>query len=151
MPNQITAHNAGWRYQFRFAVSVFGVFSLGGDTSTRKSNKLMKTNEEPQMRDGGLRSFVWFLRALSHPVFTPEADERRFLTGLPIAIYVIIFLWGRGWLQSLGPSPVLVTSALWCIAYVIKYRKRLKNRGELKRAIIAPASFVALLLGVSLY
>ena len=111
----------------------------------------MKTNEEPRMREGGLRFFDWFLRALSHPIWTPEADEWRFLAGLPITMYVIIFLWGRGWLQSLGPNPVLVIFALWCIAYVIKFRKRLKNRGELKRAIIAPAVFVALLLGVSLY
>lgn len=111
----------------------------------------MKTNEEPRMREGRLRFFGWLLRALSHPVFAPEADERRFLAGLPIAIFVTIFLWRGGWLQSLGPNPVLVISVLWGIAYWLKFWKRLKNRGELKRAIIAPAVFVALLLGVSLY
>jgi hypothetical protein len=42
-------------------------------------------------------------------------------------------------------------AALWCVAYVIKFWKRLRNRGELKRAIIAPALFFALLLGVTLY
>jgi hypothetical protein len=52
----------------------------------------MKTNEEARTREGGLRFFVWFLRALSHPIFTPEADERRFLAGLPTAMFVIIFL-----------------------------------------------------------
>ena len=111
----------------------------------------MITNEEPRKRESGLRFFGWFLRALSCPIWTPEADEREFLVGLPIAIFFIIPLWGRGWFQSLGPNPVLVISVLWGMAYLIKFWKRLKNRGELKRAIIAPAVFVALLLGVSLY
>jgi hypothetical protein len=111
----------------------------------------MKTNEVSRMKDGGMRFLSWFLRTLSHPIFTPEEDERRFLSGLPIAMFVIIFLWRTAWFQSLGPNQVLVVSALWCSAYLIKFRKRLKHRGELKRAIIAPAVFVALLLGVSLY
>jgi hypothetical protein len=34
---------------------------------------------------------------------------------------------------------------------LVKFRKRLKHRGELKRATIAPAVLVALLLGVSCY
>jgi hypothetical protein len=111
----------------------------------------MKTNEEPQMRAGGRRFLGWFLRALSHPLFTPEADERRFLAGLPIAMIVTLVLWKRVWLQSLGPNPVLVILALWCMAYLIEFRKRLKHRGELKRALIAPAVFVVLLLGMRWY
>ena len=93
---------------------------------------------------------VCFLRALSHPIWTPEADERRFLVGLPVTLILILFLWKRGLLGSLGPYPILASFAFWCIAYSIRFWKRLKNRGELKRALIAPAVFVALLLGVSL-
>jgi hypothetical protein len=125
--------------------------TLGGDTATRRGNMLMKTNEEPRMRAGGLRFVGWLLRAFAHPIFTPEADERRFLAGLPIALFVIIFPMGRGWLQFLGPYPGLVIFALWWTAYLIKFRTRLKSRGELKRAIIAPGVFVALLLGVGWY
>ena len=117
--------------------------------SARKGEKFMKTNEEPRTRKQiGLR---WFAGGLLHPIFSPEADERRFLAGLPIALVVVLVLWGRGWFQFLGVNPVLVVFTVWCTAYVIRFWGRLKNRGELKRAIIAPAVFVGLLVGVSFY
>ena len=126
------------------------ILRLGGGSPTRKGNMLMKTNERLQMKEGGLRFLGRCLRVLVRPVWTPEADERRFLAGLPIVMFLIIFLWGRGLLQSMGPYPVLVNFAFWCIAYMVKFGKRLQNRGEFKRVLIASAAFCALLLSGSL-
>ena len=111
----------------------------------------MRSIQEPRMRESGFRFFGWFLRAFSHPLFTPEADEKRFLAGLPIAMIVTVVLWKRVWFLSLIPNPVMVLFALWCTAYLVTFRKRLKHRSELTRAILAPAIFVALLLAVSWY
>ena len=119
----------------------------------------MKANEEHRIRAGVIHFLGRFLRAPLHPVFHEEADERRFLAGLPIAMFVIIFLiralahtgLGREWREFLRPDLVLVVSVLWWIAYLLKFRKRLASRGELGRAIVAPALFVALLLSVRLY
>lgn len=90
------------------------------------------------------------MRALVHPVWTPEADERRFLVGLPIVTFLIIFLWGRGFLGFMGPNPMLANFGIWGLAYLVKYRKRLQNRGEFRRVIFAWAAFLALMLGLSL-
>lgn len=83
-------------------------------------------------------------------VFAPEADERRFLAGLSVSMFLIIPMWGRGLLQFMGPNPVLASLVVGWIGYMLKFRKRLRHRGELGRVIIAPAAFFALLLGVSL-
>ena len=85
------------------------------------------------------------------PIWTPEADERRFLVGLPVTLILILFLWKRGLLGSLGPYPILASFAFWCITYSIRFWKRLQNRGDLKRVILASAAFFALLLSVTLY
>lgn len=91
------------------------------------------------------------LRVLSHPLFTPEADEKRFLAGLPVAMLIAILLMRKGWFEPLGPKAVLVLLAVWLLAYVTRFWGRLRDRGELKRAILAPAICVALLLAVRFY
>ena len=86
----------------------------------------------------------------SHPlwtVFTPEADERRFVAGMPIVMFLILLLWGSGHLLFIGFYWFLAIFAAWWVAYLVKFGKCLRNRGELKRAIIAPAAFFALLVG----
>ncbi|MCX6928151.1 MAG: hypothetical protein NT154_33815, partial [Verrucomicrobia bacterium] len=84
-------------------------------------------------------------------VWSPEADEWRFFAGLPIVILLIVLVCGRGLLGFMGPYPVLASFALWCVAYMAKFRKRLEDRGELRRVMIASAAFFAMLLGVILY
>src|SRR5664279_1910617 len=42
-------------------------------------------------------------------VFAPEADERHFLAGLSVSMFLIIPMWGRGLLQFMGPNPVLAS------------------------------------------
>lgn len=120
----------------------------------------MKTNQEPRSRAGALHFFGRFLRAPLHQVFHEEADERRFLAGLPLAVFVALFLirtlihrgFSREWAPFLNPADwVLVVFTLWWIAYLLKFRKRLESRGELGRAIIVPALFLVLLLSVRLY
>ena len=101
--------------------------------------------------EGGQQSF--FLRLLGfllHSFWTPERDEKRFLAGLPIAMFLILFLWKHG-MHPLGVYLVPATFGLWSLAYVIKFRLRLKERGELKRVIVAPTVFFVLLLCISLY
>ena len=96
----------------------------------------MKTNRTPPLQ-----------RLLLHSLWTPEPDEKRFLAGLPIAMLLIPFLWKHGTHPLgayLGPAIII----LWSLAYVTRFGRRLKERGELKRVIIAPALFVALLLSI---
>ena len=108
------------------------------------------------MRTGGLSFIKRFAGALLYPIFREEADERRFLAGLPVAMFATLFLskavadgaWGTGWLQFPGPNWILVIFALWWTAYLVKFWKRLKSRGELKRAIFGPTLFLALVLSV---
>jgi hypothetical protein len=83
-------------------------------------------------------------------VFAPEADERRFLAGLSVSMFLIIPMWGRGLLQFMGPNPVLASLVVGWTGYMLKFGKRLRHRGELWRVIIAPAAFFALLLGMNL-
>ncbi len=101
-----------------------------------------------KMWQGGLRFCGRFSRSLSRGVWTPDADETRFLAGLPIALFILVFLRADERFQPLGPNLILAVFALWCMAYVLKFRKRLKRRSELKRAILAPAVFVGLLLSL---
>jgi len=89
-------------------------------------------------------------RLLLHSFWTPERDEKRFLAGLPIAMFLIPFLWKHG-VHPLGAYVGPTILFLWCLAYVLKFGRRLKERGELKRVIIAPAVFVALLLSVRFF
>ena len=79
-------------------------------------------------------------------VWAPEADEKRFLAGMPIVMFLIILLWGRGLLPFIGFYRFLAIFAVWWIAYTVKFGKRLRNRGELKRTIIIPALFFAFLV-----
>jgi hypothetical protein len=111
----------------------------------------MKMIQKPPIKEGPLPRFLQFLGVLSRPLWTPEPDEKRFLAGLPIALVLILFLWKQGLGDPLGGYSVPASFALWCAAYVIRFRQRLKDRGELKRVIIAPAIFVVLLLCVRLY
>jgi hypothetical protein len=111
----------------------------------------MKTIQKPPVKEGRLPGFVRLLGILSHPLWTPEPDEKRFLVGLPITLVLILILWKQGFGDPLGGYPIPASFALWCAAYVIRFRQRLKDRGELKRVIIAPATFVALLLGFDFY
>jgi hypothetical protein len=111
----------------------------------------MNTNQEPSMREGRLRFFLRLLRIPLHPVWTPEPDEKRFLAVIPMTLVLILFLWKQGLGDPLGGYSIPASFALWCAAYVIRFRQRLKDRGELKRVIIAPAIFIALLLCVRLY
>jgi hypothetical protein len=108
----------------------------------------MKSSNEPPMREGRPPFFLRCLRRLSQPLWTPEPDEKRFLAGLPVTLLLILFLWKQNGADPLGGYAIPASFALWCAAYVIKFRQRLQARGELKRAIIAPAVFAALLLGV---
>jgi len=91
------------------------------------------------------------LRVLIHPVWTPEADERRFLAPLPIVMFCLMPLWGKGFLHFMGSNPILAVFALWCGAYVFKFWQRLQYRGELKRVIIALVTFLSGLLAVLFY
>jgi len=102
------------------------------------------------MRERRLPFFLRLLRVLSHPLWTPELDEKRFLIGLPVTLFLILFLWKQG-IDPLGGYSISASFTLWCSAYVIKFRQRLMDRGELKRAIIAPAVFLGLLLCIKLY
>ena len=105
----------------------------------------------PSMREGRLPFVPRLLGLLSHPLWTPGPNEKRFLAGLPITLLIILFLWKQGMPGPLGAYSIPASFALWCSAYVILFRQRLKERGELKRAILAPAAFLAFLLGVSAY
>jgi hypothetical protein len=111
----------------------------------------MKTNKKQPVSEGLLAFVLWLPRLLLRPLWTPEPDEKRFLIGLPITLFLILFLWKQGIPGPLGGYSIPAAFALWCAAYVLRFRQRLRNRGELKRAIIAPAVFIALHLGVSFY
>jgi hypothetical protein len=111
----------------------------------------MKMIQKPPAREGPLPRLLWFLGVLSRPLWAPEPDEKRFLVGLPITLVLILVLWKRGLGDPLGGYSIPASFALWCAAYVIRFRQRLKHRGETKRVIIAPAVFVALLLGFHFY
>lgn len=111
----------------------------------------MKTNKMPSTREHRLPLVLRLLGMLSHPLWTPGPAEKRFLAGLPITLFLILFLWKQGIPGPLGGYSMTASFALWCSAYVILFRQRLKDRGELKLAIIAPAVFIALLLGASFY
>jgi len=111
----------------------------------------MKTNLTPGMKEDERGLLERSMRALVRPLWTPEADERRFLFGLNIVVFLIMPLWGKWLLTFLGPNPVLVTFAVGWMVYLILFWKRLRHRGELGREIIAPSVFIALLLGVSPY
>jgi hypothetical protein len=111
----------------------------------------MKMMQKPPVKEGWLPSFLRLLGVLSRPLWTPEADEKRFLVGLPITLVFILILWKQGMGDPLGGYSIPASFALWCAAYVIRFRQRLKDRGELKRVTIAPVVFAALLLGFDFY
>lgn len=91
------------------------------------------------------------LGALAHPLWSPAVDEKRFLTGLPVTLILILVIWKFLQFDPLGGHSVEASFALWSAAYVLRFRQRLKERGELTRVIIAVALFVALLLALRLY
>ena len=100
---------------------------------------------------GGRPPFLFrFQGFLFHSLWTPERDEKRFLAGLPMAVFLILVLWKQG-MHPLGRYLVPVIFSVWCLAYVIRFRVRLTERGEFKRVIIAPAVFVLFLLCIALY
>jgi hypothetical protein len=111
----------------------------------------MNTNATLSMKEDKSGFLVRSMRALVRPIWTPEADESRFLLGINIIMFLIMPLWGKGILTFMGTNPVLVTFAVGWIVYLILFWKRLRHRGELGRVIVAPAVFIALLLGVSFY
>jgi hypothetical protein len=111
----------------------------------------MKMIQKPLAGEGSLPRFLRLLGVLSRPLWAPEPDEKRFLVGHPMTLVLILILWKQGVRDPLGGYSVPASLALWCAAYVIRFRQRLKDRGELKRVIIAPAVFVALLLGFDFY
>ena len=110
----------------------------------------MNTSKRPQPLEGHQSLLFRLNRLLSHSLWAPEPDEKRFLAGLPIAVFLVPFLWKHG-IHPLGAYLGPAIFFLWCLAYVIKFGRRLKERGELKRVIIAPAVFLALLLSVNFY
>lgn len=89
-----------------------------------------------------------FLRVFTRPVWTPEADESRYLNTLVVATFLILPLWGRGYVNFMGPNPVLVINVAAWLVYLTVYGKRLRRRGELGRMILGPTVFFGLLLGV---
>ena len=125
--------------------------AFGSCTRTSESHVLMKMIQKPPAKEGPLPRFLRLLGVLSRPLWTPEPDEKRFLVGLPITLVLILILWKQGLGGPLGGYSIPASFALWCAAYVLRFRQRLKDRGELKRVIIAPALFVALLLGFDVY
>jgi hypothetical protein len=110
----------------------------------------MKTIQKLPVKEGRL---LLLNRIFSHPIltWTPQADEKRFLVGLPITLVLILILWKQGIGGSLGWYPFPVSYVLWFAAYAIRFRQRLKDRGELESVIIAMAVFVTLLLGFDFY
>ena len=111
----------------------------------------MKTIQNTSLKEGRLLGFVRLLSFLSHPLWTPKPDEKRFLVGLPATLILILILWKQGLGDALGGYSIPAIFALWCAAYVCRFRQRLKDRGELKRFIIFQAAYVALLLGIIFY
>ena len=108
----------------------------------------MKTNNTSPMVAGGQPFFVRFLRLFLRPLWTPEADEKRFLKWQMIGLVLILCLWRQGIDPlGMGGNVVLANFGLWSVAYVVRFRQRLKDRGELKRVIFAVAVFGGLLLG----
>lgn len=91
------------------------------------------------------------LGALSHPLWSPAADEKRFLAGLPLTLVLILVMWKRLQFDPLGGYSVEVSFALWSAGYVLRFRQRLKDRGELIRSTVAPALFLALLVALRCY
>ena len=136
----------------RLASQVGGGPALYGScTQTSESPALRKMIQKPPVKEDPLPRFPRPLGVLTRPHWTPEPDEKRFLVGLPITLVVIQILWKRGWGDPLGGYSSPASFAFWSAAYVIRFRQRLKDRGELKRVIIAPAVFVALLQGFDFY
>lgn len=88
---------------------------------------------------------------LSHSLWSPAADENRFLAGLPITLGLILVMWKRLQFDPLGGYSVEASFAFWGAAYALRFRRRLKERGELARVIVATALFLALLLALRLY
>ncbi len=111
----------------------------------------MKSIQKTPVKEGRRSGFVPLLGFFLHPLWAPNPDEKRFLVGLPITLVLILILWKQGLGDPLGGYSIPVSFTLWSAAYVLRFRQRLKDRGELKRAIIAPSVFVALLLGFNLY
>jgi hypothetical protein len=88
-----------------------------------------------------------FLQSRFWIVWAPEADERRFLLGIPVT-WGILLTWknltGDFWRYDI-PGVL----AVWWILYLVKFGQRLRHRGELGRTIVLPGLFVALLIGAT--
>jgi hypothetical protein len=110
----------------------------------------MNTSKNVVIREARQPFFLRLQAILLHSFWTPERDEKHFLAGLPITMFLIPLLWKQG-IHPLGSYLVPTVFAIWCMAYAMKFRRRLAERGELKRCIIAPSVFVALILSVSFY
>ena len=74
-------------------------------------------------------------------VWAPEADERRFLAGIPITLLAILALWTNGIGTIGGRYTIPAAGGLWWILYLLKFGKRLQRRGELGRTILLPGIF----------
>jgi hypothetical protein len=81
-------------------------------------------------------------------VWAPEADERRFLAGIPITLLAILASWTNG-IALIGPRTIPAAGGFWWILYLMKFGKRLQRRGELGRTILLPGVFILFLLGTT--
>lgn len=88
------------------------------------------------------------LHAFTRPVWTPEADESRYLNTIAVATFLILPLWGKGYFSFMGANPVLTLNVVGWVVYLAVYGKRLRLRGELGRMILGPALFFWLLFSV---
>jgi hypothetical protein len=92
------------------------------------------------------------LHALNRSLWSPEADEMRYVSVLAVVTFLILPLWGHGHLKFMGPNPVMVAQVLAWILYLVLFGKRLRHRGELGHLIIGPTLFFAVLVfGVCLF
>ena len=91
------------------------------------------------------------MNVFNRPVWTPEPKELRFLQGIGVLSFLIMPLWGKGWLHFMGHNPVMLLDVVAWTVYLLIFEKRLRHRDELGRVIFVPAAFFALLeLGVRL-
>jgi hypothetical protein len=88
------------------------------------------------------------LQALNRSLWSPEADEMRYVSVFAMVTFLILPLWGHGHLKFMGHNPVMAAQVLGWILYLLLFGKRLQRRGELGRLILAPALFFAMLVGV---
>jgi len=106
----------------------------------------MKTDANLVRIAGGARAIG---RAVIWKVYSPEADERRFLACQLILICLVLFGWRVG-IHPLGVYAIPAVLGIWWTAYLLIFGRRIRRRGELGRAIAGPTIFIGLLLGITL-